>query len=365
MCPYHNWTYATDGRLVAASHMAGSAVFDKAACGLPSYRLESWRGFLCVNLDDDAAPLQATMASMDRPTGTHYRIDEQIRGNHCARCPGAAHAGLPGRRGRAVSAVTVVDGVGRQVTVPEPPRRIVSLVPSTTETLAELGLAERVVGRTRYCVHPRPWVEGVPTVGGTKDVDVASVAALEPDLIVGNEEENRPELWAELEALAPLYVAFPRDVDEALDDLTTLARLAGVAGRGVELVDAIRRERSPVAARFSYVYLIWRKPWRAAGPDTYLTHVLAEVGGDNALTAEGPGGAGRYPELTLDELVALDPDRVLLSSEPYPFAAGHAAELGPLAGRCLLVDGEMACWHGARMLQALPYLRERLADAGR
>lgn len=241
----------------------------------------------------------------------------------------------------------VVDGIGREVQLAAPPRRIVSLVPSTTETLAELGLGERVVGRTRFCVHPAPWVQSVPAVGGTKDPDPEAIAALRPDLVLANQEENLPSLFPELAALAPLAVAYPRGVDEARDDLRRTARLTGserAAAPWLARIDAARASLRP--APFTFACLVWRRPWMAAGDDTYLSALMGELGGRNVL-------AGRYPELTLDELVAADPDTVLLPSEPYPFAERHLEHLEPLRDRCRFVDGELLTWHGTRMALAL------------
>jgi len=258
------------------------------------------------------------------------------------------------------------------------PARIVSLVPSTTETLAALGAAERVVGRTRYCVHPQPWVSGVPAVGGTKDPDIAAIAALHPDLIVVNREENKPAHFPALEALAPLLVGYPRDVDGALADVRTLAARIGAVAAGEALMRriALARQRmhaalrpAAVAAtgtarmsaptegasalpRFRYAYFIWRKPWMSVNADTFIHALLAEVGGENVCAAR----AERYPQLTLDELCAADPDVLLLASEPYSFGPEHVPEFGPLASRCRFVDGELLSWHGARLEHAFPYL---------
>jgi len=244
---------------------------------------------------------------------------------------------------------TLVDGVGRAVTLDADPARLVSLVPSTTETLAALGLRERVVGRTRYCVRPRPWVDGVARVGGTKNPDLARVAALRPDLVVGNREENREEDLEALETLAPLWVAFPRDVDGALADLRAMARLVGAGEAGEALAARVEetraRARAAAGGGFRYAYLIWRRPYMTVNADTFVDAMLGEVGGTNAFGSR----AERYPEVTRDELVEADPDVVLLSSEPFPFEARHAGELGPLAPRARLVDGQACSWHGARM----------------
>jgi len=238
------------------------------------------------------------------------------------------------------------------------PRRVVSLVPSTTETLAGLGLGPSVVGRTRYCVHPRPWVDTLPVVGGTKDPDLRAIEALRPDLIVVNEEENRPEQFAELSRIAPLWVAFPRDVDDALDDVRRMAAALGAGPAGEDLASRIEAARSQARAAaaglgpFRHACLVWRKPWRAAGPDTFVSALLAEVGGVNVV----PRGQGRYPAITPEELAADAPDVVLLPSEPYPFRPEHAADLAGLAPRARLVDGQLLFWHGARLELAFPYL---------
>jgi ABC-type Fe3+-hydroxamate transport system substrate-binding protein len=247
---------------------------------------------------------------------------------------------------------------------PPPPRRIVSLVPSATETLAVLGAADRVAGRTRWCVRPQPWVRSVPEVGGTKDPDLAAIAALRPDLIVVNEEENRREHFDALQRIAPLHAAFPRDVDGAVRDLLELAGRLGAKPAGAALAGRIGRQRSALRAGarpFRFAYAVWRAPWRLAGPDTFVSALLAEAGGVNV----APAGPGRYPPVTPRELQVLLPDVVLLPSEPFEFGVAHAAELGPLAGCARLVDGALLCWHGARLEGGLAYLRGLRLVAGR
>jgi iron complex transport system substrate-binding protein len=242
-----------------------------------------------------------------------------------------------------------------------PPQRIISLVPSSTETLALLGAADRVVGRTRYCVRPRPWVDGVPAVGGTKDPDLPAIAALRPDLIVVNDEENRLDHFPALAAIAPLWRAFPRDVPAALADIERLAAAVGAEAAGQALLARLRAARGAAlqasAGRppWRYACLVWRRPWRAAGPDSFSSALLAEVGGVNV----APDAPGRYPPLSLDALRAARPDVVLLPSEPWVFRAEHAAELEDLAPRARLVDGELLFWHGARLEHAWAWLAGR------
>jgi ABC-type Fe3+-hydroxamate transport system substrate-binding protein len=255
--------------------------------------------------------------------------------------------------------MTRVDGRGRALQVPRPPERIVSLVPSTTETLFSLGLGDRVVGITRFCVHPKDHLQAIPKVGGTKDVDVDRVRALRPDLILGNCEENTREIFEALDDL-PLWASFPRDVDGALEDLVALGGLTGTELAAEALVSTISDRRASLrsavtsAGLFRFVYLIWRRPWMRAGPDTFIARLLAEAGGIEAL---GPAEA-RFPTVSPTELRGVD--LVLLSSEPFPFRARHVHELveqGVPADRIRFVDGELCSWHGARMAFSFPALQ--------
>ena len=241
-----------------------------------------------------------------------------------------------------------------------PLQRIVSLVPSVTETLAALGAGERVVGRTRYCVHPRPWVAGVPAVGGTKDPDLPAIAALRPDLIVVNREENRPAQFPALAAIAPLHETFPRSVTAAIEELAALGERVGAGPAGRALAGRIAQARAAARAAaaglptFRYAYLIWRAPWMSVNADTYVHALLAEIGGENVFA----GAAARYPEIEPEALAAARPDHVLLSTEPYAFRPEHGAELPGLQDRCRSVDGELLSWHGSRMEAAFAYLRD-------
>lgn len=249
--------------------------------------------------------------------------------------------------------MTVVDARGVEVRVERPPRRIVSLVPSTTESLFALGVGERVVGVTRFCVHPATEVATRVKVGGTKDLHLDRLAALDPDLVVGNAEENTRAMFDTIAPRWPLWVAFPRTVDQAVADLRTLGALVGEAEAGAHAAHAVDAVRAalPRRAPWTYVYLVWRRPWMAASADTFIAAMLAEVGGVNLLPPEP-----RYPELDLDRLRALGPDRILLSSEPFPFAAKHVEELvaaGFARDRVRLVDGEACSWHGVRMGEGL------------
>jgi iron complex transport system substrate-binding protein len=225
--------------------------------------------------------------------------------------------------------------------------RIVSLCPSLTELVFDLGRGGDLVGRTRFCVHPAGEVERVEAVGGTKNPKVARVVELAPDLVLLNEEENRRE---DAEALAaagvPIHVSFPRDAEETAGMVRDIAAALGRAPEGeriaadIELRAARVREAARGAPPVRYAYLIWRKPWMAAGGDTFVSAMLALPGGENVLAAH----AERYPAVSAAELAAASPDAVLLSSEPFPFREKHAEELaaatGLPRGRFHFVDGE-------------------------
>lgn len=250
--------------------------------------------------------------------------------------------------------ITVTDGRGVEVSLPRPPERIVSLVPSTTETLFALGLGDRVIGITRFCVHPREQLEEIVKVGGTKDLVEERMEALQPDLVIGNAEENTREMFAWVEARWPLYVAFPRSVDAAIADLRTLGRLVGAPEVAEARAVEIEAARAALAARpFSYAYLIWREPWMAVNDDTFIAAMLAEAGGRNIFGTH----AERYPTIEPTDLTGAD--QIFLSSEPFPFADKHVAELverGLSRGQLRLVDGELCSWHGVRMAAGFRYL---------
>lgn len=249
------------------------------------------------------------------------------------------------------------DDRGVPLSLARPPRRIVSLVPSTTETVCDLGLRDRLVGRTRFCVRPAD-LEDVPTVGGTKDVDVEAVLALQPDLVLANREENLPDAVQALEARVPVYVAAPATVDDGVRDLARLASLLDAdAAWWLDRIEQTRDALAPWrASPRRGLCLIWRRPWMGCGGDTFVTSILAEAGVTCVIADRS-----RYPELTADGIAALDPDLVVLPSEPFPFRAEHADELADATGlprdRFVGFDGQALTWHGTRMARALPRLR--------
>lgn len=255
------------------------------------------------------------------------------------------------------------DDLGRTVRIPRGPRRIVSLCPSLTETLFALGLSRYVVGRTRYCIHPADAVSRVAIIGGTKNPKIEAILDLKPDLVIAEKEENRREDIAALESEVPVYVTDVRSIPGALAMVRALGRICEDSHGAEALTVRIEerwRELQPCTTPQRVAYLIWRKPWMAAGSDTYICDVLERLGFENVFA----GRPGRYPETTLEEIAGLAPDAVFLSSEPYPFKDQHLQEFTQRlpASKVLLVDGEAFSWYGARMLPAADTLQLLLRE---
>lgn len=264
-----------------------------------------------------------------------------------------------------------VDELHRTIDVPRPPRRIVSLVPSVTETLFALGMGERVVGVTEYCTHPPDEVAKIVKVGGTKNPRLEAILALSPDLVIVNDEENRREDFTWLSAhKVPLYVTAPRTVADGITMIEKLGSVLDCHTASDPLVAHLREEYDRVTTesaqhrRLRVFCPIWRKPWMAFNADTYANNMLWCCGGENVFQ-ENPD---RYFSTTLEEVATLAPDVVVLPSEPYPFTMKHFAHLKPLvdtpagrAGHFYCIDGMALCWYGPRIAEGLEQLSRRFA----
>lgn len=243
--------------------------------------------------------------------------------------------------------------------------RIVSLCPSITESIIELGQKDTLVGITRFCIHPAPVVRGIEKVGGTKDPKVERIRSLGPDLVLLNEEENRREDYEALVCCLRVEVSFPKTVGQVPDHLRWLGRLIGAeaeaerrASELEEALEVLEARRAAAGRTFRFAYLIWRAPWMAVGPDTYVDDLFRRAGGENVLDL----GRGRYPVIELSELERRRADVVLLPDEPFPFRPKHVPEVArevPSA-RIDLVSGDDACWHGVRSLRGVALARALL-----
>lgn len=253
---------------------------------------------------------------------------------------------------------TVTDQMHRTVPMPVHPQRIVSLVPSQTELLYDLGLGERVVGITKFCVHPETWFKSKHRVGGTKKIDFDKVRALKPDLIIGNKEENERKDIEVLEKEFPVWMSDVRDLPGALRMIEALGTLTNAGEKAQVIVAGTAHafaDLEPLDPTLTAAYVIWREPFMVAGHGTFVNDMLKHCGLINVFDE----GDARYPEISAQALAEADPDVILLSSEPFPFREKHIAEFNMICpgSPVCLVDGEMFSWYGSRLLRAPSYFK--------
>jgi len=256
----------------------------------------------------------------------------------------------------------VRDQMGRRVAVPALPQRIISLVPSQTELLFDLGLREEIVGLTKFCVHPAKLVKQKPSVGGTKQFRFDVIDQLQPELIIGNKEENYQDGIELLAARYPVWMSDVENLTDALEMITRVGGLVGKAEAATSLAANIEHEFAvlPQSPRpYRTAYLIWQRPYMAAGSSTFINDMLRRLGLVNVFA----GGDGRYPTLTAAQITAAEPELIMLSSEPFPFHEKHQSLFQSRfpKSRTKLVDGEMFSWYGSRLLQAPAYFEKLLS----
>lgn len=247
--------------------------------------------------------------------------------------------------------------MNRTVEIVQPVRRIVSLVPSQSELLVDLGLADSLVGVTKFCVHPSSLRKTVQQIGGTKTVKIADVLALKPDLVIGNKEENLQSDIESIEQHVPVWMSDITDLESALEMIRQLGILTDTVKVSRQLMEDISLKFNKLKQNVSHqrpikmLYLIWKNPYMAAGKGTFIDDCLSRCGFENCISET------RYPEVELSDV---DPELILLSSEPYPFAEKHIGELQELfpTAKIILADGEYFSWYGSRMLKAPDYFRK-------
>lgn len=252
--------------------------------------------------------------------------------------------------------ITTKDQLNRELSFPEFPSRIVSLVPSLTELLHDLDLDREVAGITKFCIHPESWHQSKARVGGTKNLNLEKIRLIRPDLIIANKEENEAEQIRELMLEFPVWVSDVKSFEDALSMIRSLSSILNRKAIGETLAAKIDEEFSSAALRnlseLACTYLIWKTPLMTIGGDTFINTMLEQAGFVNTFR-----NYSRYPEITIQQLIHLNPDLLLLSSEPFPFSDKHITELREQTGikKILLVDGEMFSWYGSRMLLAPSY----------
>ena len=252
--------------------------------------------------------------------------------------------------------LSFTDQTGRTLAIPEYPKRIISVVPSQTELLFDLGLDEEITGITWFCIHPAAKVKSKTKIGGTKNLKLDLIRSLKPDLIIANKEENEKEQIKTLAAAFPLWISDIHNLDGSVDMIRSLGTICGKVNEANTLINKITinfDKLRPIQKKPGTLYLIWREPYMSIGNDTFIHYIMEKCGFQNICADRG-----RYPILSNEEIKELNPEIVLLSSEPFPFKEKHIIELKELlpTAKIILVDGEMFSWYGSRLLKAPAYL---------
>lgn len=251
----------------------------------------------------------------------------------------------------------LTDQLDNPVQIPSKPLRIISTVPSQTELLFDLGLSEEVIGITKFCVKPEDWFRSKQRIGGTKNLNLALIDELQPNLIIANKEENTQSDIEYLQSKYNVYVSDIFNLQDVLEMINHVGVLCSKQSKADRIIEQIQKgfQTFPNFKQQSVAYLIWRGPYMAAGSDTFIDFMLNQIGLINAF-----GSSTRYPEITIDQLVQATPNLLLLSSEPYPFKEKHIKELqNQLPNtKIVLVDGEIFSWPGSRLIHASTYFSE-------
>jgi ABC-type Fe3+-hydroxamate transport system substrate-binding protein len=249
------------------------------------------------------------------------------------------------------------DQTGQKITLKGQPQRIISLVPSQTELLNDLGLDKETIGITRFCIHPESWYRTKTRIGGTKDLHIDKIRDLHPDLVIANKEENTRDQVEEIRKFCPVWTSDVSKLTDALEMIREIGQLTGKNDTANRLAAVISTDLSTLSNEFkpcSAAYLIWKDPYMTVGGDTFINDMMKKCGLRNVFSHKL-----RYPEVTVEEINAVSPNVVLLSSEPYPFREKHIETLErQLPGaKVYLADGEMFSWYGSRLLHSANYFR--------
>ncbi|MFB6306189.1 MAG: ABC transporter substrate-binding protein [Flavobacteriales bacterium] len=271
----------------------------------------------------------------------------------------------------------VKDQLGNEVEVKNKPEKIISLVPSITELLFDIGCQENLVGVTKYCVHPKEQLKEKDNIGGTKRLKTDKIRSLNPDLIIGNKEENEKWQIEELQQEFPLWMTDVKTLEDAISMIKGIGELSNKQTEAENIIQNISKgmnELTPVKKNGNQkpkvAYFIWRRPWMVAGNDNFIDDLLNKCGLENvfsktinqtyALPSNKKYGNSRYPEIDPSFLKEIELDHIFLSSEPFPFKERHIDELrsAGIDAQFIFVDGEMFTWYGSRLLHFSPYFNE-------
>ncbi len=253
-----------------------------------------------------------------------------------------------------------LDQLNRELQLNKSPKRIVSLVPSQTELLVDLGLENELIGITKFCVHPSSLRKNKTIVGGTKQVNIEKIKALQPDIILCNKEENTEDMVKALESIAPIHISDVNTVEDCFELIKMYGAIFKTPSKASELIEAIKIEREEFQSNTTFkqkpkaAYFIWKNPWMVAASNTFINTMITEAGFSNVFENEA-----RYPEIHLDHTKLKEADFILLSSEPYPFKYKDVEDFKNefQDKKAMIVDGEMFSWYGSRLLKSYKYFK--------
>ena len=266
-----------------------------------------------------------------------------------------------------------VNQLNRTIELNSAPRKIISVVPSQTELLFDLGLNEEVIGITKFCVHPQQWFKTKTRVGGTKNLHFEKIKELQPDLIIANKEENVKEQIETLAIDFPVWISDVNNLQDALQMMTAIGEIIGKQNEAIKLITQIKtnfasltnkqiskenfhsKQRQTQNPKLKTAYLIWKDPYMTVGGDTFINDMLNYAGFKNIFSQ-----LSRYPQITIEQLRSANCQLLILSSEPYPFKQKHIDELKDQLPntKIILADGEMFSWYGSRLLKAPTYFKQ-------
>ncbi len=263
--------------------------------------------------------------------------------------------------------IKTTDQLNRIIELPGYPKKIISLVPSQTELLFDLGLREEVIGITKFCIHPNEWFRNKIRIGGTKKLNIERIKSLNPDLIIANKEENNEEEISILFQNFPLWISDIKNLDDAINMIRELSKVINKEQEGILVIKSIESEFEKLKQSdfktHTCAYIIWNEPMMTVGGDTFISKMMNYAGFKNVFEEKR-----RYPVLPADDLKNSSPEIILLSSEPYPFKEKNLQHFryNFPGSKVVLVDGEMFSWYGSRLIKTPSYLlqlREKINSA--
>lgn len=250
-----------------------------------------------------------------------------------------------------------IDQMNRKCVLEKYPKRIISLVPSQSELLWDLGLEKKLAGITKFCIHPENMFQSIPKIGGTKSLHIDKIIALQPDLIIGNKEENKQEDIELLSQKFPVWMSDVNSLDDAERLICSFGEITSETTQASTILVAFQKIRKQLQNQIqskSCIYLIWNEPYFACGAHTFIHSFLSEIGLENKIKDS------RYPEITLNEIENIQPDFLFLSTEPFPFKESHVNKIQSKLKetKVVLVDGEFFSWYGSRLTKSESYFEK-------